>query len=266
MLFRSAFQRKLLALLFICGGQPPRATEFMTHRIRNGVNTERTIYMVGGEVMLLLRYNKTRSRTKYNRLIPRFLDREVSELLTLYISVARPLEVLFVSILNGTEAARTHRECLFSENGVPFSESTVRSTLASEFSKARIPLTTAQFRQWAIAMTRLHLKYPSQRSVSYFDEQCGHSENIGDTHYGRSERDHRLVTPSDIHYFRDCSRKWHQLVSFFGIWKHPGSAAPLSSCIDLPEVAQDGARGLTPSLKKTDPNSPTAQEIGRAHV
>jgi hypothetical protein len=85
------FLRHLLLLVHITGGQPARGTELLTLRWRNSARSEaRKIFIENGMVSFVTSYHKNYSLTNTNKIIHRYLPREVGELLVYYIWLVAP--------------------------------------------------------------------------------------------------------------------------------------------------------------------------------
>ena len=83
------FLEYLLLLFHMTGGQPAREPEILSMRWRNG-DTIRNIFVDYGLVVGIPRYHKTRSTTREDRPIPRFLPAAVSKLVVYYLTIVIP--------------------------------------------------------------------------------------------------------------------------------------------------------------------------------
>jgi hypothetical protein len=86
------FLDMLTALIHIGGGQPARAEELATLRIRNSSYGLRGVYYANDTIMLCTTYHKGRSISGRGKVIPRFLPLSVARLLLQYLVIVRPLE------------------------------------------------------------------------------------------------------------------------------------------------------------------------------
>jgi hypothetical protein len=87
------FLDMLTALIHIGGGQPARAEELATLHIRNTQHARRGVFYMHKTIMLCTMYHKGRSIKGSDRVIPRFLPKNVATLLLQYLVIVRPLEV-----------------------------------------------------------------------------------------------------------------------------------------------------------------------------
>jgi len=83
------FLEHLLLLFHMTGGQPAREPEILSMRWRNG-DTIRNIFVDYSLVVGIPRYHKTRSTTREDQPIPRFLPAAVSKLVVYYLTIVIP--------------------------------------------------------------------------------------------------------------------------------------------------------------------------------
>ncbi|KAK2927994.1 hypothetical protein FoTM2_013170 [Fusarium oxysporum f. sp. vasinfectum] len=85
------FEEFLLLLAHITGGQPSRGEEITGLRLINGINRDRNIFIIDGEVILVTQYHKSLAHFDSPKVIPRFLPRRIGQLFVIYIIYIRPL-------------------------------------------------------------------------------------------------------------------------------------------------------------------------------
>jgi len=71
------FRELLMALLYMTGGQVPRAIELTSIWHKNGEMTERGIYVYRGSIMYVTRYSKAKKSTNKEFVVARFLPYSV---------------------------------------------------------------------------------------------------------------------------------------------------------------------------------------------
>lgn len=71
------FEELLLVLAHITGGQPSRGEEIPGLRLANGINRDRNVFVIDGEVVLVTRYHKSQAHFDSPRVVPRFLPARV---------------------------------------------------------------------------------------------------------------------------------------------------------------------------------------------
>jgi hypothetical protein len=87
------FLNMLIALIHVSSGQPARAAELATLLIRNTQCAHRNVYWMHDTIMLCTAYHKGRNISGSDRIIPRFLPKDVAGLLLRYLVIVRPLEM-----------------------------------------------------------------------------------------------------------------------------------------------------------------------------
>ena len=94
------FIERLLVLLYLTGGQPPRAPELLSLRYLNSVRTgTRNIFIENDLVVFVTSYYKGYSISGSTKIIHRYLPREIGELLVYYIWLVVPfLERLSIKL------------------------------------------------------------------------------------------------------------------------------------------------------------------------
>ncbi|KAK2922489.1 Protein of unknown function DUF3505 [Fusarium oxysporum f. sp. vasinfectum] len=85
------FEEFLLLLAHITGGQPSRGEEITGLRLINGINRDRNIFIIDGEVVLVTQYHKSLAHFDSPKVIPRFLPGRIGQLFVMYIIYIRPL-------------------------------------------------------------------------------------------------------------------------------------------------------------------------------
>ncbi|KAM0185122.1 hypothetical protein ACHAPI_012282 [Fusarium lateritium] len=78
------FEEFLLLLAYITGGQPSRGEEIIGLRLINGINRDRNIFIIDGEVILITQYHKSLAHFNSPKVIPRFLPRQIGQLFVMY--------------------------------------------------------------------------------------------------------------------------------------------------------------------------------------
>ena len=74
--------------------------------MKNQMNGMRGVYMSRGFVMLLISYSKTHSKTGKDKLMTRFLPKEMEDLLVKYLSLMRPMEALIAEQIESEAFAK----------------------------------------------------------------------------------------------------------------------------------------------------------------
>lgn len=72
-------------------GQPWRGEEIAGLRLVNGINRDRNVFIIDGEVVLITQYHKSLAHFDFPKVVPKFLSERVGQLLVMYIVYIRPL-------------------------------------------------------------------------------------------------------------------------------------------------------------------------------
>ena len=202
---------KLLAMLFtllhLTYGQPARATEMVTIRLRNFGAERRSIFVTNGMndlsffeaviifqlhhshimsyildgIMLDILYNKTQALTGFGPTILRFPPPLVSSLLFVYLRFVRPVETYFTAALFKSQAQVDSVNFFLFTNGKRWTAEKTRDTFCRI---SNLNLTWSEFRHVSIAFLR-HMSLPENlREYLPIDEQAGHSQATAEKVYG----------------------------------------------------------------------------------
>lgn len=210
------FLEKLMLLMHITGGQPPRAPEIFSVRFGNSINTGiRNVFLENGLICFVTYYHKGYSISGSTKIIHRYLPQEVGELYVYYLWLLVPF------------LQRVYADC----SKIPFSEflfrkiGIYRNTKKSEFKSddlrrvfrretsigLNIAIKPSQYRHIAIGIARKFLKkgirfdydeFDFEQSDDLdndddiFDYQAAHTPKIDGTTYARGihEREGEIAT------------------------------------------------------------------------
>jgi hypothetical protein len=75
----------------LSGGLPGRGTEIATIRYINTTLAVRNVFFRGGQIIIIISYNKARASNNYAFYIVRYLPRELSQSLLRYLAIIRPV-------------------------------------------------------------------------------------------------------------------------------------------------------------------------------
>lgn len=82
-----------MAAIILTSGMPARSTELGTSLLANTLVESRHLFVAYNSLVLTINYNKSRSMTGKDNVIPRFLASEVAHLLLQYLVYIRPFEM-----------------------------------------------------------------------------------------------------------------------------------------------------------------------------
>jgi len=216
---------QLMLILYLYGGQAPRATELFSIEHCNGPATSRGLYTHRGAICYVTRHSKARHSTNQEFQVARYLPRRESDLVLKYLVYIRP----FIEMLD--------RECFGSKKGRPLffssSNSPERPWTVEVLTKALKKLSTAVcgtpfgvqvYRQLSIAVTEKHVKCirrPFDRNddksadaaieVAYA-WQSGHRPVQRGTTYGIDSAFPDSLQPALLEVYYWASTEWHKFI------------------------------------------------------
>jgi hypothetical protein len=102
----NALLTSLMLTVFLRSGQAVRSTELLSIECSNSRSSSRSVYIYQGRMMLVTRHSKARKSTNKEFQVARFLTKEDSQLLALYLIYVRPLAALLQRECYGLFAGR----------------------------------------------------------------------------------------------------------------------------------------------------------------
>ena len=255
----------MLLVIHLGSGLPARATELETLRIVGGESAKRSIFFVDGLVMLLTEYNKTRSMTKANKAIARFLDEKATMVLLNDLLIVRPFVCSITSFLstNDNNVYGTH---LFVHRGEKMEAPRIRNVFSTKFKEhGGHSISFGEYRHLAKHYAlKLKINFAWQdeedeeagQDEEHRDwetlqcEQFGHSKTTANTWYALLNGELSTMRHHLIQDHRWVSVKWHQFLNCTSpVCKKRNLAVDtVSSRPDIGETlrSQDMAVGCTP--------------------
>ena len=219
----------LVVACHILGGQPPRGCELLRLRITQTAESDRNLFLLNGQVMMVLRYHKGQAKSGMEKIIPRFVPAQVGKLVLCYLYFVRPFIVMIQRILRivpcGMSSLMWAKDSIGKKSWDP-----ARLRILMQRHTERymgVELHIQGWRQIAVAMDRDLLRTPKDLidSTEYDDEgkevslleqdhngQVGHSSKVADQHYGLKIGDIPGLDQSILVRYRSVARKWHHLM------------------------------------------------------
>jgi hypothetical protein len=235
-----AFLERLLLLVHMTGGQPPRGTELIGLQHSNSAyGQHRSVFVEEGLIGTVTSYHKGYNIAGSTKIVHRYLPKEVSELLVYYLWLVLP----FWQQLDILVYKRKHPHSTFlwpKQNGT-WDPSRLTNVISRE---ARLYLNTSlgilTYRHLAIAISRQHLScggfkrdYGVDKKIA--DEQATHGSWIAGTVYARGLQEAPGHVKARSSEYRAVSREWHSFLGFrtyLGARKRPlgesSDAGPLA--------------------------------------
>jgi hypothetical protein len=220
-----AFLERLLLLIHVTGGQPPRGTELIGLQHSNTAQGQhRGIFVKEGLISTVTSYHKGYNITGTTNIIHRYLPEQVSELLVYYLWLILPFwQQLDILVYKRKDPPSTF---LWLKGKGTWDPSRLTKVMAQE---ARlylgIALSIQIYRHLAIAISRQHLlcggfkrDYGIDKKLA--DEQAAHRTWIAGTIYARGLQEAPGHVKAWSSEYRAVSREWH---SFLGFQTHVGA-------------------------------------------
>ena len=235
------FLERLLLLIHMTGGQPPRGTELIGLQHSNTAQGQhRGIFVEEGLISTVTSYHKGYNITGSTKIIHRYLPKEVSELLVYYLWIVLPFrQQLDILVYKRKDPPSTF---LWPKGLGTWDPSRLTKVISRE---ARLYLDTSlgilTYRHLAIAISRQHLScggfkrdYGVDKKLA--DEQATHGTWIAGTVYARGLQEAPGHVKARSSEYRAVSREWH---SFLGFRTYLGARKrPLGNDIDTGPLAK----------------------------
>jgi hypothetical protein len=235
------FLERLLLLIHMTGGQPPRGTELIGLQHSNTAQGQhRGIFLEEGLISTVTSYHKGYNITGSTKIIHRYLPKEVSELLMYYLWLILPfwrqLDILVY------KRKDPHSTFLWPKGNGTWDSGRLTKVIARE---ARLYLDTAlgilTYRHLAIAISRQHLPcggfkrdYGVDKKIA--DQQATHGTWIAGTVYARGLQEAPGHVKARSSEYRAVSREWHSFLGFRTYLR--ARKRPLGECGDEGSVAK----------------------------
>jgi len=219
----------LLVACHILGGQPPRGSELLRLRITQTAESDRNLFLLNGQVVMVLRYHKGQAKSGMEKIIPRFLPAQVGKLVLCYLYFIRPFIVMIQRILRVDPCGMS--SLMWAKDSIgKKSWDAARLRILMQRHTERymgVELHIQAWRQIAVAMDRDLLRTPrdlidlaecddEEKDVSLMEQdhngQAGHSTKVADQHYGLKIGDITGLDQSILVRYRAVAHKWHLLM------------------------------------------------------
>jgi superfamily II DNA helicase RecQ len=227
------FEEFLLLLAHITGGQPSRGEEITGLRLVNGINRDRNVFIIDGEVVLVTQYHKSLAHFDSPKVIPRFLPGRIGQLFVIYMIYIRPLTDRWEADrweLYGEKMAPPsdfiwHNEAA---GGAPWESSQMSGAMGrwtSYYIGRRIML--QDWRHIAIAISKKHARDRGAARADFEDgeddydesEQYEVPDDLAASHTGQTAANYgvtidvlKRLTAESLEIFGQVSRRWHRFL------------------------------------------------------
>jgi hypothetical protein len=128
------------------------------------------------------------------------------------------------AVVYGEASSTTYKNYVFIRQGRPYSTAVISNLLQRHFSRAiQVPFGLNEYRQLATAFMNAKLKHKIALSVeeviedddTLFDAQAGHSTQIAQAHYAKSQYGFKSIDSIVLENFFKCSVEWQGLLGMY---------------------------------------------------
>ncbi|KAG9097293.1 hypothetical protein FRC06_007719, partial [Ceratobasidium sp. 370] len=209
--------RSLGLCMHLTGGQPGRATEFVTMMWENTELRMRAIYMPApGRMIFVLWYNKTTGQTGYDRVVVHAIPWRLARLVLMLKGLVAPFVGELVKYYHGAKARDVHNLYLFTQNGKQSEAEFLSNELRRWFTQhLKCPFGSRLYRQFAVALSR-RLMHGAQRvwtrTQNLVDAQAGHTSEMANQHYAIEAKDLLRLAEEGVLMYSQISWWWWRIV------------------------------------------------------
>ena len=215
----------IATLVHIGAGPPCRGTEQMADRITNGIQP-RTLYLSFGRLLTIRRHTKNTHASGLDAFNVCYYPQALTELITYYLLVIRPLERAVAEAIYGAAAAATYDMFLYVHHGSRMS-STAFSQVLEQVTAQHIGLRLSlnPIRHVMIAFQRAYVEEMRiPRGDNIGDLLSAHSSKTADAYYAR---EHGLVEGMTATYLLDVQEWCDMYHDAIGLGARMGPLIPL---------------------------------------
>ena len=223
------FLEVLIVLIQMTWGQPARGEEITGLRLVNGINRDRNVFIIDGQVVLVSQYHKSLAHFDSPKVIPRFLPDRVGQLLVMYMIYIRSLTDRWEGE-RGAMSGKIHApsDFIWALNGGP-QESSWMSQAMGRCTQRYLgrQLSLQPWRHVVIAISR-RLAREQGRVRADFDkeedddndgEQYQVADDLAAAHTGNTAANYgvtidiiKKLSADSLETFRQVSHRWHQFL------------------------------------------------------
>ena len=211
------FMQLLIFNIHLTSGNPARATELETLQFKNSGLKERNVFVFQDKIALIPTYNKTNNLKGQDRLIPRFLPKNLSHIVIKYLIFVQPiLEHYYRTISSRPITGLDESIFLFSVNNEMLNIDQIKN----DFMKTlrMICLKEVKFSIFRHIVDAFGLRHIAQYKSDFekyenFALQAGHSSLTASRIYGARSNDFRQVDRETCQRMYDTSASWHKFLN-----------------------------------------------------
>jgi superfamily II DNA helicase RecQ len=225
------FEELLLLLVQESWGQPGCGEEVTGMRLVNGINRDRSVFVIDGEVVLVTQYHKSLAHFDSPKVIPRFLPERVGQLMVMYMVYIRPL----------TDRWEADRWALYDKMNPPSDfiwhgetgpwESSRMSRAMAKWTHHYMGrrITLQDWRHIAIAISKKLARVQGSAKADFEDDDDDDAEryeipdDLAACHTGRTAANYgvtidvlKRLTADSLEIFGQVSHRWHKFLHLIG--------------------------------------------------
>lgn len=210
----------LMVLMHMVCSQPPRASEEVDLRIRNG-HRHRNVFMVFQEIWRVVNATKTENSTGHSVFIPALPPPEIGQHLLYYLVHIRPLEIFLATQVYGQEAQSLYHDFLYVQMGKRVTPDQLSKAMSEETEKyCGVALKVSDWRHIAIALMRTFIKTSleppstSNPAQNIGDLAGSHTTAIAQRWYAKDVASLPNVSQDVMNTYQTFCRHWHAVLEF----------------------------------------------------
>jgi len=261
------FIRLAIFAVHLTCGYPSRGTELETAQWNNTIHSPRNIFIYDGFVAIVYTYNKVNNIIGYDRAIPRFLPKQLGDVLICYLVLLHPILSMEYAQVHNSEVDLKGFNRLFFVGNKVYGDEALRRNFMVQFRKfCGKTVKFHIYRHVVECFGSYHL--PNIYSDSFYDkfsEQAGHSSNVGHFMYGTKNGKFKNVSPNNLQIMFEMSKAWHSLllmrdnVTTISLSNSLGSSIVNSNFVAPPN--QFAIAHPPPIVQRTEINLPRIQVL-----
>ena len=187
----------IMILMHMVCSQPPRGSEEVDLRIRNG-HRHRNVFLIFGKIWRVISATKTENLTGHSTFIPALLPPEIGQHLLYYLVHIRPLEIFLAGQVYNLEAQSLYHDFLYVQMGKRLTPEQFSKAMSEETERyCGVSLGVSDWRHIAIAIMRTFIKTPLPSNPA---------QNLGD-----------LEASDTMNAYQVFCKHWHAVLEFGGL-------------------------------------------------
>ncbi|KAG8753667.1 hypothetical protein FRC11_007214, partial [Ceratobasidium sp. 423] len=247
--------RRLMRLMFLCGGQTCRGTEMCILKRANTLYRLRNVFAYrAGLLVYVVYYNKTTAITGLDRIVAHPIPWLVGRLYLILGALAVPFAGSLTEYLYTPERRTTMEYSVFSYHGNELTSDDLSAEIFRFFNTTlEVPVRIRLLRHFFIACQRHFMPEafsPMKRILYVADGVGGHTTNVAERHYALDVAETQFLHSGSIKKYVDATMHWWRILF-----------AP--SSINNPTLAIDNIPNLPEILTKAESSPETEVESSR---